>query len=108
MEDFIDNKMISKYVENQRDLLYLNFMPKGLQKLETYLMKMKEKNKIWKVRNTVQTIEAYQCKLDNIKVVSLFSKLQDLNIGGNPNLTSLAGVDHCTNLRYLNCSECDI
>jgi len=83
-------------------------MPNSLQKLESHLNKVKEKNKIWKIRNTVVNIEAYQCKLENIKIINLFSKLQDLNIGANPHLTSLAGIEHCHNLKYINCSDCDL
>jgi hypothetical protein len=81
--------MIKKPIETQSNLLYLNFMPQSLEKLECHLNTIVEKNKLWKIRNTIQTIEAFQCNLSNIRVTGMFFKLLDLNIGNNYTLQTL-------------------
>ena len=83
-------------------------MPHSLDILETHLGKIKERNKLWKITNTVQYIEAFQCNISCIRVVGMFAKLMDLNIGGNPGLKSLRGIESCSTLKYLNCSNCDL
>lgn len=83
-------------------------MPKCLDKLENHLKQVSEENRIWKIRNTVQAIEAFQCQLDNIKVVGTFFLLSDLNIGENNLIKSLKGIESCVNLKYLNCNNCDL
>lgn len=67
-------------------------MNKSLDKLENYLNKITEKNKIWKIRNTVQAVEAAKGDVSSIKVVGLFAKLSDLNIGGNPHIKIVTGL----------------
>lgn len=67
-------------------------MPESLDRLEKYMGNIPEKNKIWKIRNCVEGIEAFQSHLSKIEVVGTFIKLSDLNIGGNPLLTSLKGI----------------
>jgi hypothetical protein len=108
MQDFVNESMIKKPIDTQSKLLYLNYMPQGLDKLENYINKIGEKNKIFKIRNIVQTVEAFQCDISSVRVVGMFVKLLDLNLGDNPRLQSLKGVENCLNLRHLNCSNCDI
>jgi hypothetical protein len=56
-------------------------MPHSLDRVDKYLKKITEKNKLWKIRNNVQAIEAFQCQLKNIEMVGTFYQLSDLNIG---------------------------
>ena len=84
--------MITKPLETQNKLLYYNKMSQSLDKLELHLNKITEESKIWKIRNTVQAIEASKCDISRINVVGMFSKLTDLNIGGNFRIKSLQGI----------------
>ena len=89
-------------------MIYLNYMPQSLERLNNYLKEIKEKNKIWKITHTIQSIEAYHCQLDHIQTISRFSCLQDLDIGSNPGVKTLKGIEKCLNLRNLNCNNCDL
>jgi Leucine-rich repeat (LRR) protein len=40
--------------------------------------------------------------------VGTFIQLSDLNIGDNPHIRSLKGIEQCLNLKYLNCNGCDL
>ena len=100
--------MVNSAIEKQQSLMYFNYMPQSLDILERQVKKIKQKNKIWKIKNNVQAIEAFQCQLTSIRVVNMLSKLQDLNVGENPQLKSLRGVQGCISLKYLNCANCDI
>jgi Leucine-rich repeat (LRR) protein len=108
MQDFVNERIIKMPIETQSHLLYLNYIPQSLEKLESCMKEIPEKNKLWKVKNTVQSIEAFQCDLSNIYVVGKFAKLSDLNIGNNNRITSLEGIENCTKLKYLNCSNCNL
>jgi adenylate cyclase class IV len=92
MVAFKNQKIIEKFMNHQKSMLLLNYMPQSLEKVEAHLNKIEEKNRVWKVRNSVHSVEVFHCSLDNIKPVGLFMKLTDLNIGDNPELKSLEGI----------------
>ena len=81
MQKDISFKIIDKTITQQKNTLFFNYMPHSLDRVDKYLKKITEKNKLWKIRNNVQAIEAFQCQLKNIEMVGTFYQLSDLNIG---------------------------
>jgi len=89
-------------------MLYLNYFPKILDKVEKFIVQMPEANIARKVRNNIQSIEMFHCSLDNIYPMGKFKNLTDLNIGDNLEIKSLKGIEGCQKLKYLNCHGCDL
>ena len=101
-------KRVEKAIDYQQVHLNFNYIPQSFNILENYLNQITEKNKLWKIRNTVLVVQAFSCNLSNINIISLFVQLTDLNIGQNPSIKSLKGIENCFNLRYLDCKNCDL
>lgn len=53
---------------------------------------MNDPVKKYKACSTIKTIEAYNCGLNNIDIVSNFPKISELNISYNPEVTSLNSI----------------
>lgn len=85
-------KKIDEDFENQKSTVYLNNIPNAFAKVEESLSKIKDPHKKWKTTNGIRTIEAFNCSLKNIDIISNFFRLIELNISSNPELTSLKGI----------------
>lgn len=99
---------IEEDFENQRSTIYLNNIPNAFDKVDQTLQLMKDSHKKWKTTSGIRTVEAFNCNLKNIDIVANFTKLTELNISNNPEVTSLKNIGSCEKLKILDCKGCNL